>query len=69
MKLTPLENVHIVFFFFLDVTVNKHNTDKTENIFYLIAETSGYMKYTLNKLDKIIWIKWYIFFQNQTDVI
>ena len=33
------------------LAVNKLITDKMQNIFYLIAEHSGFIKNTLNKLD------------------
>ena len=38
----------------LYLAVNNLITDKIENIFYLIAEHSGWIKYSLNKLYEII---------------
>ena len=40
-----------------NLAVNKLITEKMQNIFYQIAEHSGFIKYTLNKLDWIIEIK------------
>ena len=39
----------ILFFFYL--AVNKLITNKMQNIFYVIAKYSGFMKYTWNKLN------------------
>ena len=39
-------------YFFL--AVNKQMTSNKRTIFYLITEYSGFVKYTLNKLDLII---------------
>ena len=41
-------------FVIFHLTVNKLITDKTQNIFWLIAEYSGFMKYVSNNLDEII---------------
>ena len=46
MKLPHLD-VHLVLY----LAVNKLITNKMQNIFHLIAEYSGFMKYTLNKLN------------------
>ena len=40
--------------FLIYLAVNKLIEDKTQNIFSLIAEHFGFLKYTLNKLDWII---------------
>ena len=48
MELAHLEDVHLGF---LLLAVNKLITDKMQNIFYLIAENSGFIRYTLHKLD------------------
>ena len=56
MELAQLEDIHLDFCFvwgFL-LAVNKLITDKTPNLFCLIAKYSGFMKYTWNKLDWII---------------
>ena len=47
MKLSHLEDVHIVLFY---LAVNKQITDKTQNIFSLIAEHSGFREYFLDKV-------------------
>ena len=49
MKFAHLEDVHIGFY----LTVNKLTTDKTQNMFYLIAEHFDFIKYYLNKLDSM----------------
>ena len=41
MELMRLKEIHIVFF----LSVNKLMTDKTQNMFYLIAKHSGFIKY------------------------
>ena len=45
MELPYLEYVHFVLFFYL--AVNKLITDKMQNIFCLITEHSGFIKYSL----------------------
>ena len=47
MELALLECLLLVFY----LAVNKLITDMTQNIFYLIAEHSGFIKHTLNKPD------------------
>lgn len=54
--LTPGKNCGIgihtgcsLWFFYL--AINKLVTDKMQNVFNLIVEHSGFIKYTLNKLD------------------
>ena len=51
IKLTPSEDDHFSGGY---LAVNKLITDKMQNIFLLIAECSGFIKYTLNKIHKII---------------
>ena len=52
LELVRSEDVHLDFYF----AVNKLLTDKTQNMFYLIARQAGFMKYTLNYL-----YQWYNF--------
>ena len=47
MKLANIDYVHLVFY----LAVNKLMINNIQNTFYLIAENSGFMKYTLKKLD------------------
>ena len=46
-ELTPLKDIHFSFLFSRKST----NRDKIQNIFYLIDELCGFIKYTLNKPD------------------
>lgn len=45
MEFVQLENFHINGFY---LAVNKLIPDKTQNIFYLIADHYGFIKYSLN---------------------
>ena len=45
------------------LAVDKQMTNKTQNIIYLIAEHSVFIKYALIKLDEIIQINDIIFFK------
>ena len=47
-----LENICFCLFF----SENKLIADKTQNIFYRIAEHSGCIKYSLNKLNLFKWL-------------
>ena len=59
MELALLENIHLIHYYIYFsyyhyyLAVNKLIIDTTQNI-YLIAEHSGFIKYTLNKLDLMI---------------
>ena len=39
---------------FFNLAVNELITDKIQNIFPLIAEHTGFVKYSLNKIDEVI---------------
>ena len=52
MELAHLESVHLSFFF--NSAVNKLMIDKMQNIISLIDEHSGFIEYSLNKIDSII---------------
>ena len=49
IELTYLEDFHLTFFF--NLVVNKLKREKMQKSFYLLAEYSGFIKYSLNKLD------------------
>ena len=57
MELVHLVNVHPF------VAVNKVITENTQNIFSLWGTHFGFIRYTLNKVDKIILITYIIFSQ------
>ena len=46
MELAHSKDVHLIF-----LAVNKQITNKMQNTFRLIVELSGFIKYSLNKLD------------------
>ena len=50
MESAHSEDVHFIFFISY-LAVNKLLTDKTQNIFYLIAEHSGFIKIYLKYLN------------------
>ena len=58
-----IEDMHLSFFvLFFNLAANKLITDVTQNLLNLIAEHSDFIKYSLNKLNKIEWNKTECFF-------
>ena len=49
MELAYFQNVQLVLFFYSEIS--KLKTDMMQNIFSLIAEYSGLIKYVLNQID------------------
>ena len=49
MNLAHFERIFTLFFFCFFLAVNKLITEKTQNIFSLMAGHSGFIKYSLNK--------------------